>query len=81
MICVNYDPQYEPSGPCRLPGFKFDNEKKGIIKFQGNILFTHFGEIGEPNPHVDEDIQENLERTPSYRAPFIKLGSLNPNTN
>ena len=26
----------------------FPNEERGIINFEGNLLFTHFGEIGAP---------------------------------
>ena len=29
--------------------FCFNDEKRGKIKFEGNILFTHFGEIGAPS--------------------------------
>ena len=32
--------------------FRFNNKSKGIISFQGNILFTHFNEIGSPDPNV-----------------------------
>jgi hypothetical protein len=27
---------------------KFENDERGRISFKGNILFTHFGEIGVP---------------------------------
>ena len=28
--------------------FDFKNEQRGKITFEGNLLFTHFGEIGAP---------------------------------
>ena len=36
---------------CRV--FCFNDAKKGKIQFTGNVLFTHFGEIGEPNKALD----------------------------
>ena len=29
--------------------FDFSNQNKGIIDFKGNMLFTHFSEIGSPD--------------------------------
>ena len=40
---------------CRV--FSFKNEQRGKITFEGNLLFTHFGEIGTPQeapPAPDE---------------------------
>ena len=28
--------------------FRFNNKERGLITFEGNILFTHFHEIGAP---------------------------------
>ena len=29
--------------------FDFSNKEKGIVNFKGNMLFTHFSEIGSPD--------------------------------
>lgn len=39
--------------------FCFKDEKRGKIEFTGNVLFTHFGEIGDPNKGLEA----------SYRPP------------
>ena len=41
------------AGFASLRIFCFDDEKRGKIEFTGNILFTHFREIGEPNKALD----------------------------
>ena len=59
--------------------FAFKDEKRGKIEFCGNILFTHFKEIGDPNKGLD-----GLEA--SYMPPDIAshrasgAGELNLNT-
>ncbi len=50
---------------CDYRLFQFDNEKRGKIKFTGNILFTHFNEIGEPNSSAGLD--DTLEDVNSYK--------------
>ena len=65
--------------------FRFNNKSKGIISFQGNILFTHFNEIGNPDP--GGLTEENTKSTVggvggtagTYTAPpaNIALGSIN----
>jgi hypothetical protein len=54
--------------------FCFRDEKRGKIEFTGNVLFTHFGEIGEPNKAFD-----NAES--SYMPPEApRLHSINATT-
>ena len=39
-----------------LSVFRFNDEKRGRIEFSGNVLFTHFNEIGDPAPtDLDND--------------------------
>ena len=36
--------------------FDFSNKNKGIINFKGNMLFTHFSEIGAPDMAGDMNV-------------------------
>ena len=38
--------------------FDFSNKSRGIINFKGNMLFTHFSEIGAPDRAGDMGVDE-----------------------
>ena len=38
--------------------FDFSNKNRGIINFKGNMLFTHFSEIGAPDRAGDMGVDE-----------------------
>lgn len=59
--------------------FCFKDQQKGEIKFAGNILFTHFNEIGEPNKNLDH-IPENSYKPPPTMPHGGAMQELNINT-
>ena len=59
---------------CRV--FSFSNEERGVIKFEGNLLFTHFNEIGAPGRNPDPPIQQP-EPTSSYKPPPAPTKNIN----
>ena len=58
--------------------FRFKNKKRGLIKFSGNILFTHFGEIGAPEA-MNEMAPNDLPAPPIdyIPPPSVQLTSIN----
>ena len=45
---------------------KFKDQERGVIKFKGNLLFTHFNEIGVPLPtHHAEGINLGVVNDPN----------------
>ena len=46
--------------------FDFSNQNKGIIDFKGNMLFTHFSEIGAPDMAGDMNA-ENYYEPPQHQ--------------
>ncbi|XP_064390496.1 ammonium transporter 2-like isoform X2 [Halichondria panicea] len=62
----------------------FKDKARGLVKFQGNVLFTHFNEIGSPNPDVDvNEPPPTSGHTTPYTAPHtsnVNFGLVSINT-